>query len=208
LKSSWITLNVGGTRFLTTKATLKKDSKSFLSRLASCDDINQLNEMGSDRDNDGAYLINRSPIFFEHILNYLRTNKLIYETRSQLQGIQLEAEFYNLQSLMKTCKEILNETQNHVTTCKNGTHTAYRVLMCSELDLTSTLASLSDGWKFEQVTSLKAVDEVRNNSSGNEFLLVLSRRSTLPESTLNLHQGKKIGKHFDMNQMTNDDANA
>ena len=43
---------------------------------------------------------------------------------------------------MKTCKEILNETQNHVTTCKNGTHTAYRVLMCSELDLTSTLASL------------------------------------------------------------------
>ena len=36
-----ITLNVGGTRFLTTKATLKKDSKSFLSRLASCDDINQ-----------------------------------------------------------------------------------------------------------------------------------------------------------------------
>ena len=52
----------------------------------------------------------------------------------------------------------------------------------------------SDGWKFEQVTSLKAVDEVRNNSSGNEFLLVLSRRSTLPESTLNLHQGKKIGK--------------
>ena len=53
--------------------------------------------MGSDRDNDGAYLIDRSPIFFEHILNYLRTNKLIYETRSQLQGIQLEAEFYNLQ---------------------------------------------------------------------------------------------------------------
>lgn len=44
------------------------------------------------------------------------------------------------------------------------------------------------------MTSLKAVDEVRNNSSGNEFLLVLSRRSTLPESTLNLHQGKKIGK--------------
>ena len=43
---------------------------------------------------------------------------------------------------MKTCKEILNETQNHVATCKNGTHTAYRVLMCSELDLTSTLASL------------------------------------------------------------------
>ena len=43
---------------------------------------------------------------------------------------------------MKTCKEILNESQNHMTTCKNGTHTAYRVLMCSELDLTSTLASL------------------------------------------------------------------
>ena len=57
----------------------------------------QLNKLGSDRDQNGAYLIDRSPILFEHVLNYLRTNKLIYETQQQLQAILLEAEFYNLQ---------------------------------------------------------------------------------------------------------------
>ena len=53
--------------------------------------------LGSDRDEMGAYLIDRSPVLFEHILNYLRTNKLIYESHSQVQAILLEAEFYNLQ---------------------------------------------------------------------------------------------------------------
>ena len=57
----------------------------------------KLNKLGSDRDQNGAYLIDRSPILFEHVLNYLRTNKLIYETQQQLQAILLEAEFYNLQ---------------------------------------------------------------------------------------------------------------
>ena len=61
----------------------------------------------------------------------------------------------------------------------------YRVLQCSELDLTSTLSSLSDGWKFEQVTALK------NEEVKNEFLLVLSRRS--PQSSqINLDQGNKV----------------
>ena len=57
--------------------------------------------LGSDRDEVGAYLIDRSPVLFEHILNYLRTNKLIYETHSQVQAILLEAEFYNLQAINK-----------------------------------------------------------------------------------------------------------
>ena len=62
--------------------------------------FDKLNELGSDRDSNGAYLIDRSPILFEHVLNYLRTNKLIYETQQQLQAILLEAEFYNLQVII------------------------------------------------------------------------------------------------------------
>ena len=63
----------------------------------------------------------------------------------------------------------------------------YRVLQCTELDLTTTLSSLSDGWIFEQVTSLKNTDV----NGANEFLLVLSRRSpTL--SQINLDQGDKV----------------
>ena len=56
------------------------------------------------------------------------------------------------------------------------------------LDRTKT----SDGWKFEQVTSLKQEDNLTRNR--NEFLLVLSRKASLPEATLNLHQGRKIEK--------------
>ena len=59
--------------------------------------LSKLSELGSARDATGAYLIDRSPILFEPVLNYLRTNKLIYESQNQLQGILLEAEFYNLQ---------------------------------------------------------------------------------------------------------------
>ena len=38
LPPSWITLNVGGECFTTTISTLKKDPKSFLARLAACQD--------------------------------------------------------------------------------------------------------------------------------------------------------------------------
>ena len=73
----------------------------------------------------------------------------------------------------------------------------YRVLQCSEEELTQMVSTMSDGWKFEQVTSLKINDDGGNRcpgqSSGNEFLLVLSRQSTHPDQ-LNLHQGKKIEK--------------
>ena len=42
VSGGWITLNVGGTNFVTTKATLQKDAKSFLARLASCDDLTEV----------------------------------------------------------------------------------------------------------------------------------------------------------------------
>ena len=73
------------------------------------------------------------------------------------------------------------------------------MLQCHEDELTQMVSTMSDGWKFEQVTSLKINDDGGNRcpgqSSGNEFLLVLSRQSTHPDQ-LNLHQGKKIEKVF------------
>ena len=72
-----------------------------------------------------------------------------------MQAILLEAEFYNLQvkfnyraerrvkvkvqGLIKTCRQL---SQTELITQTKPSKTAYRVLMCSELDLTTTLASL------------------------------------------------------------------
>ena len=66
-----------------------------------------MNELGSDRDLNGAYLIDRSPKFFEQVLNFLRTNKLIYESQTELQSILLEAEFYNIQVGVKLIRHFV-----------------------------------------------------------------------------------------------------
>jgi hypothetical protein len=184
---NWITLNVGGKYFTTTKTTLKKDPKSFLARLASIDknDVDQLNDLGSEKDETGAFLIDRSFTYFEFVLNYLRTNKLIYDNDATLQGITLEAEFYNIQSLISACKEKLMEKSTSSASLPSAnTQPTYRVLQCSELDLTNTLSSLSDGWNFEQVTQLQ-----NGTEKGNEYLLIISRRADL--SCVNLNQGEK-----------------
>ncbi|KPP61309.1 hypothetical protein Z043_120609, partial [Scleropages formosus] len=66
----WVRLNVGGTVFLTTRQTLLKEQTSFLYRLC------QQQDLHSDTDETGAYVIDRDPTYFGPILNYLRHGKL------------------------------------------------------------------------------------------------------------------------------------
>ncbi|XP_054390586.1 BTB/POZ domain-containing protein KCTD5-like isoform X4 [Pongo abelii] len=70
--SKWVRLNVGGTYFLTTRQTLCRDPKSFLYRLCQADP-----DPDSNKDETGAYLIDRDPTYFGPVLNYLRHGKLV-----------------------------------------------------------------------------------------------------------------------------------
>ncbi|XP_007431080.2 BTB/POZ domain-containing protein KCTD9-like [Python bivittatus] len=71
--SDWITLNVGGRYFTTTRSTLvSKEPDSMLARMFKDKDA-----WGNKRDHSGAFLIDRSPEYFEPILNYLRHGQLI-----------------------------------------------------------------------------------------------------------------------------------
>uniref|UniRef100_A0A672HX78 Potassium channel tetramerization domain containing 9a n=1 Tax=Salarias fasciatus TaxID=181472 RepID=A0A672HX78_SALFA len=71
--TDWLTLNIGGRLFTTTRSTLvSKEPESMLAHMFREKDV-----WGNKQDEHGAYLIDRSPEYFEPILNYLRHGQLI-----------------------------------------------------------------------------------------------------------------------------------
>ncbi|XP_038838975.1 BTB/POZ domain-containing protein KCTD5-like isoform X1 [Salvelinus namaycush] len=141
--SKWVRLNVGGTYFLTTRQTLCRDSKSFLYRLCQADP-----DLDSDKDETGAYLIDRDPTYFGPVLNYLRHGKLVLNRGLAEEGVLEEAEFYNIPSLIKLIKDKIRERD--CKTVQLPIKHVYRVLQCQEEELTQMVSTMSDGWKFEQ----------------------------------------------------------
>ncbi|KAG8235956.1 hypothetical protein J437_LFUL016278, partial [Ladona fulva] len=139
----WVRLNVGGTYFLTTKTTLCRDPNSFLFRLCQED-----SDLISDRDDTGAYLIDRDPTYFSPVLNYLRHGKLVINRDLAEEGILEEAEFYNITELIRLVKDRI--CQRDSTSFKESKKHVYRVLQCHEDELTQMVSTMSDGWKFEQ----------------------------------------------------------
>jgi hypothetical protein len=193
LPPGWIKLNVGGKVFQTHRQTLTREENSFLARL--CQEPENL---PSDRDDEGAFLIDRDPEYFSSVLNYLRHGKLILNRGLTEEGLLEEAEFYNMPGLIALCKEhILSKSKP-----KNNIQHVYRVLQCHGDELTSVISHLSDGWQFKQV--LKTPSKCQWNfllpfklipigyesiqQSGElaqEFVCVVSRE--YPESEKNSH---------------------
>ncbi|XP_029495831.1 BTB/POZ domain-containing protein KCTD5-like isoform X3 [Oncorhynchus nerka] len=195
----WVRLNVGGTVFLTTRHTLLKEQTSFLYRLC------QQKDLHSDTDETGAYVIDRDPTYFGPILNYLRHGKLVYNKELAEEGVLEEAEFYNITPLIKLIKERILERDCKVTQQVPPKH-VYRVLQCQEEELTQMVSTMSDGWKFEQV-SVRAFRKPRTGllwtmvnigssySYGTEdqaeFLCVVSKELHTPGSGLGTEQSHK-----------------
>ena len=110
--SDWVVLNVGGKHFSTTRSTLMtKEPGCMLARMfSSPGEITWQNW----KDDSGAYLIDRSPIYFEPILNYLRHGQLIIDRGISLRGILEEAKFFGVTSLIDIleCKITEEEKAN------------------------------------------------------------------------------------------------
>lgn len=105
--SDWVTLNVGGKYFSTSKSTLQaKEPTSMLARMFAENDDGYL-ITPSNIDENGAYLIDRSPIYFEPILNYLRNGQLIYDDNINPEGILEEARFFGIESVSLALEEIV-----------------------------------------------------------------------------------------------------
>jgi hypothetical protein len=166
-KDEWIKLNVGGQTFMTTRTTLCHDPKSFLYRL--CQDDPDLN---SDKDDSGAFLIDRDPSYFSPVLNYLRHGKLVLGPHLALEGVLEEAEFYNIADLIALTRQQIIERDAKWDRCyvKN----VYRVLQCSEEELTQMVSTMSDGWKFEQLVNIGSSYKYGSEDRA-EFLCVVSK---------------------------------
>uniref|UniRef100_A0A8B9PSA6 Potassium channel tetramerization domain containing 17 n=2 Tax=Apteryx TaxID=8821 RepID=A0A8B9PSA6_APTOW len=165
-QAKWVKLNVGGTVFLTTRQTLCREQKSFLCRLC------QGEELQSDQDETGAYLIDRDPTYFGPILNFLRHGKLVLDKDMAEEGVLEEAEFYNIGSLIRIIKDRLEE-KDYTVTQVPPKH-VYRVLQCQEEELTQMVSTMSDGWRFEQLVNIGSSYNYGNEDQ-TEFLCVVSK---------------------------------
>lgn len=163
----WVRLNVGGTCFLTTRQTLCRDPRSFLFRLCQADP-----DLDSDKDETGAYLIDRDPTYFGPVLNYLRHGKLVINKDLAEEGVLEEAEFYNITSLIKLVKDKIRERDGRI--AQVPIKHVYRVLQCQEEELTQMVSTMSDGWKFEQLVSIGSSYNYGNEDQA-EFLCVVSK---------------------------------
>uniref|UniRef100_A0A3Q3DBZ8 Potassium channel tetramerization domain containing 17 n=1 Tax=Hippocampus comes TaxID=109280 RepID=A0A3Q3DBZ8_HIPCM len=179
----WVRLNVGGTVFLTTRQTLLKEQTSFLYRLC------QQQDLHSDTDETGAYVIDRDPTYFGPILNYLRHGKLVYNKELAEEGVLEEAEFYNITPLIKLIKERIIERDSKSTQQVPPKH-VYRVLQCQEEELTQMVSTMSDGWKFEQMVNIGSSYSYGTEDQA-EFLCVVSKELHTPGSGLATEQSHK-----------------
>ncbi len=93
-EEKYIILNVGGKRFYTARSTLVTEPDSMLGAMFSG------KYALSPSPSDGSHFIDRDPTLFHLVLNFLRSRKLTPDlTEKELRALELEAQFYSLDSL-------------------------------------------------------------------------------------------------------------
>ncbi|XP_056636756.1 BTB/POZ domain-containing protein KCTD9 [Diorhabda sublineata] len=110
--SDWITLNVGGKLFTTSKRTLtNSEPSSMIARMFSEDTGGYLSP--SSLDKNGAYLIDRTPTYFEPLLNYLRCGQLVYDKNINPEGILEEAKFFGIESVIPILEQCISKQKQN-----------------------------------------------------------------------------------------------
>jgi len=97
-----IVLNIGGTKFTTSRRTLTNIPDSMLSIMFS-------GRHPLTPDSDGSYFIDRSPKHFDTILNYYRDGEVYLPNENQiLTEILKEAKYYSIKNLVKEIEKKMN----------------------------------------------------------------------------------------------------
>lgn len=109
--SEWVTLNVGGQYFTTSRGTLvhPNEPASMLARMFAEDNNGGYLFTPSNRDSTGAYLIDREPAYFAPVLNYLRTGELVFDDCINPAGVLEEARFFGIESIIPTLEKMVSQ---------------------------------------------------------------------------------------------------
>ena len=95
-----IQLNVGGTIYTTTKATLSRYPNTMLGAMFN-------GSMPTTVDERGHYFIDRDGTLFGYVLNFFRSSKLaVPDDFKQWDQLALEADFYQIEPLIQAIQDI------------------------------------------------------------------------------------------------------
>jgi len=156
----------------------------------------------TDKDETGAFLIDRDPQYFAPILNYLRHGRLIVENNLQEEGVLEEAEFYNLKELIQISKDRIRcrdeEQRKRKNSQQDNTKRVYRVIQFKETEITQMMSTMSDGWRFEQIVNVGSHYNYTTEDH-SEYLLIVSKEYGINDNINECDQGsdkrKKIVGH-------------
>tara|TARA_A100001011_G_scaffold352140_1_gene392755 strand:+ start:647 stop:994 length:348 start_codon:yes stop_codon:yes gene_type:complete len=95
-----ISLNIGGTVFITSLETLKSNNCFFSALVSNTNDKQH-------------FFVDRDPTHFIYILNYLRGSHFLPSNPDVLKQLQIEADFYCLTELSKNILDKLKNDLQH-----------------------------------------------------------------------------------------------
>ena len=123
-----IKLNVGGTLFTTTVATLTKYPDSMLAAM-----FNPESERPpAEKDDNGNFFMDRDPRAFEYILQFLRNARLPKEiVGCSIEQVEWEADYFSLQELLdiigkRKDKEEREKVEKELSECEEKAAEMYK----------------------------------------------------------------------------------
>eukprot|EP00088_Acartia_fossae_P071767 TRINITY_DN9939_c0_g2_i3.p1 TRINITY_DN9939_c0_g2~~TRINITY_DN9939_c0_g2_i3.p1 ORF type:complete len:217 (-),score=39.44 TRINITY_DN9939_c0_g2_i3:5-655(-) len=102
-----IVLDVGGTRFKTSRGTLVSEPDSMLAKMFDPD-----SPLQPAKTQEGAYFLDRDPDTFTVILSYLRSAHISKSCHGLLDKLMVEAQYFQLASLQTKIQEMQSNNES------------------------------------------------------------------------------------------------
>ena len=192
-----VRLNVGGTKYITEKTTLRKYPDSVLGAMFR-------GNITLSTDGDGYYFIDRCGHIFQYILQFLRSGKLILPKGfCELELLQEEASFYQIEDLISTInnhKSEKEEDYDHVLLFCKAHYEAYSDFDSgTDLKLYRTTPSPGDTRYYSEHSlqpQSNSESAIRSYLQNDFWVLNESKNLEIGAASIFLSM-----RHIDMNQM-------